>query len=294
MKSISTLVSDIYKVLEEGKARIDTLKLAKMISLRLEETKSGGDVLRMSKLGEKCERKLWFGQNKPEAAEPLPGHTLLKFLIGDIHEEVVLSLAEAAGHKVEARQDTVELHGVTGHLDAVIDGVLVDVKSANSRGMHKFKDHKLDSDDPFGYMDQLGAYSEASKEDERVQVKGEVAFLASDKELGHLVIDKYKKPEKDWLKHITRLRGILAEKEPPKRAYMPEPDGSSGNQKIPMQCSYCVYKTECYKNANNGRGLRKFLYSSGPRWLTHVEREPKEGLEVPNEQAVSTEASKSS
>lgn len=287
MRAINTLVADIYTVLEKGTAKIDAIKLANMIKARLEENKSSTtDVLRMSKLGEKCARKLWTAANKPETAERLPGHTLLKFLIGDIHEEVVLSLAEASGHKVEARQETVTLNGVTGHLDAVIDGVLVDVKSANSRGMHKFKDHKLESDDPFGYMDQLGAYAEASKDDPRVQVKGEVAFLASDKELGHLVLDKYKKPEKDWLKVITRLRGILAEKDPPKRHYMAQPDGSSGNMKLPMECTYCQYKTECWKNANNGRGLRKFLYSSGPRWLTHVEREPREGLEVPNVQGM--------
>lgn len=286
MKSINTLIKDIYGVLERGEVRIDSDKLSKTIANRLSENKSGGDVLRMSKLGEKCERKLWLAKNRPEAAEHLPGHTLLKFLIGDIHEEVVLSLAEASGHKVEARQETVDLHGVKGHLDAIIDGVIVDVKSANARGMVKFEKHKLESDDPFGYMDQLGAYSESTKDDARVQVKGEVAFLASDKELGHLVLDKYKKPEKDWLKHISRLRGILAEKEPPKRHYMAQPDGASGNMKLPMECTYCQYKNECWKNANEGKGLRKFLYSNGPRWLTYVAREPKEGLEVPNVQGM--------
>lgn len=275
MKSISTLVSDIYKLLEDNKAVIDADRLAKVIAARLAQS-GKSDVLRMSKLGEKCERKLWYQANMPEVAEKLPGHTLLKFLIGDIHEEIILSLAEAAGHDVKGRQDEVSIDGVLGHRDAIIDGVLVDVKSANSRGMEKFRTHSVVEDDPFGYHDQLQAYLAASQDD--VQVKGEAAFLASDKELGHLVLDKYKKKDIDWKAKIQRLRAILAEKNPPKRAYDVVPEGKSGNLKIPMECSYCQFKNECYKNSNGGKGLRKFFYSKGPVWFTHIEKEPRDNV----------------
>lgn len=269
-KNISTLVQDIYKLLESGNFKLDTDKLAKMMSTRLSE-KQSGDALRMSSLGEKCERKLWYRQWMPEKAEPLPGPTRLKFAIGDLIEEVTLSLAEQAGHDVKGRQDTLALHGVPGHRDAIIDGVLVDVKSANSRGMDKFKNHALDADDPFGYLDQLDAYLAASPD---TTVKGEAAFLAVDKELGHMVLDRYPKRAKPWKEIIERLRAMMASPEPPKRGYMPKPEGKSGNMVIPMQCSYCQFKLECYKDTNGKRGLRSFLYASGPKFFTHVEKEP--------------------
>ena len=284
MKNISTLVKDIYALIEAGKAKIDGSRLGDMISKRLEFSK-GGDVLRMSTLGEKCVRKLWFRQNKPETAEPFEGPTLLKFINGDILEETVLSLAEQAGHDVQGRQDELHLYGVRGHRDAIIDGVLVDVKSANSRSILKFSNHRLMYDDPFGYIDQLDAYLAGSQDDPALKVRGEAAFLAVDKELGHLYLDTYKMPKKPWEAIIAGLRDVICGSVPPPRAYHPIADGKSGNMKIPMECSYCQFKTECYKDSNNGKGLRKFIYSTGPRWLTKVVREPntneqKEGQEL--------------
>jgi hypothetical protein len=44
-----------------------------------------------------------------------------------------------------------------GHQDAIIDGVLVDCKSASGVGFDKFKYNKLAEDDPFGYVAQLSA-----------------------------------------------------------------------------------------------------------------------------------------
>jgi hypothetical protein len=45
--------------------------------------------------------------------------------------------------------------------------------------------------------------------------------------------------------------------------------------KLGINCSYCPFKEDCWKDANGGMGLRKFIYYNGPVWLTHVEREPK-------------------
>lgn len=278
MASISTLVKDIYALVESGMAQLNSQRLGELISKRLEANK-GGDALRMSTLGEKCVRKIWYRQWKPESAEPHEGPTLLKFLNGDILEETVLSLAEQAGHEVSGRQDELLLYGVRGHRDAIIDGVLVDVKSANSRSIYKFANHRLESDDPFGYIDQLDAYLASSQDDPALKVRGEAAFLAVDKELGHLYLDTYKMPKKPWEEIIANIRMVLASTLPPPRAYSPVPDGKSGNLKIPMQCSYCQFKTECYKEANGGKGLRKFIYSTGPRWLAKVVKEPR-----PNEE----------
>lgn len=279
MKNISTLVQDMYQVLEGGKVEIDAAKLAEAIRCRLAEDKGPGE-LRMSNLGTPCDRKLWYTVNDSSKAERLPGPAVLKFLIGDVTEEIVLSVAEQSGHTVEGRQDTLHLHDLKGHRDAVIDGVTVDVKSASSFAFAKFEEGLTPEKDAFGYLDQLNLYREAGKDDPVVKVKGEAAFLAVDKTLGKLVLDRHKSNGKDYAKLIQEKRGMLAEEAPPKRAYMPEPDGKSGNMKLGVACSYCPFKKECWKAANGGEGLRTFAYSTGPRFLTAVNREPKEGLEV--------------
>lgn len=228
----------------------------------------------MSSAGEKCIRKLWFRQNQPASADTLSGPTRLKFLIGDIHGLVIPQLAEQAGHKVEALEEKVEYEGVIGHVDAIIDGTIVDVKSANSRSMEKFRKHTLERDDPFGYVDQISLYAEALKGDSRVRDPSRVAFIAADKELGHIVLDTYEPRKRDWKAVIQGIKDALKKPEPPDRAYGDEADGASGNRGLCVQCRYCEYKRHCWSDANGGRGLRQFLYAAGPKWLTKVVRTP--------------------
>ncbi len=271
MPSIDTLVQDIYKTLESGAFEIDADKLAKMIAARFAEDKRSGS-LRMSNLGSPCKKKLWYTVNKPELAEPLTAPTLIKFLIGDIIEEVILTLAEATTHEVTGRQDQLEIGGVKGHRDAIIDGMLVDVKSANSRSFGKFKYHKLHDEDPFGYLTQLALYHRASNDK---KIHGEAAFLAVDKELGHVVLDRYAQDEHfNWDAFVERQKEMVQRSDPPARSYDPVPDGKSGNMVIPMECKYCPFKAPCYQDTNNGRGLRMVVFAKGPCWFTKVVREP--------------------
>ncbi len=270
-KNIDTLVKDIYSTLESGAFEIDADKLAAMIKARFSEDKRGGS-LRMSNLGTPCKKKLWYTVNKPELAEPLTAPTLIKFLLGDIIEEVALTLAEAAGHEVEGRQTKLEIGGVKGHRDALIDGMLVDVKSANSRSFGKFRYHKLRDEDPFAYLTQLALYYKASKDK---KIHGEAAFLAVDKELGHIVLDKYAQDERyDWDAFVERQKDMVQQKDPPARSYSPKPDGKSGNMVIPMECRYCPFKTPCWQETNGGKGLQMVVFSNGPRWFTKVVRTP--------------------
>src|SRR5690606_20206525 len=97
---------------------------------------------------------------KPNEGEKINGPALLKFLYGHIVEELVFPLLEKAGFNVQKRQQTVGIQVrdgtiVEGHIDAIVDGTITDIKSANSRGFDKFKYHKLEYNDPFGYLDQL-------------------------------------------------------------------------------------------------------------------------------------------
>jgi len=234
------------------------------------EVKKGEDVLRFSALGKK-DRQLWYAANKPEVAEKMHGKQNFKFLYGDVLEVLLLFLAKEAGHTVEDCQKGVEEDGVKGSIDARIDGVLVDVKSASSYSFEKFKSGGYLFDDPFGYVSQLSGYANALGVDR-------AGFLVADKVHGDICFVEF---DKEYIEgnppgpRIDHLRKIIKSEEPPPRCYPAEPEGKSGNMKLGIGCSYCAYKDDCWSDANDGCGLRKFFYSRGPVWLTEVKREPK-------------------
>lgn len=274
-KTIDTLVEDIYalfshETLEFNSERVGQFgqRLGEHITNRIRETQKQ-PVLRLSNIGTECTRKLWYSINKPDTAEPLSKQTRFKFLFGDILEELLLFLAEEAGHSVEGRQTTLTINGVEGHRDAIIDGRLVDVKSASTMSYRKFESNGLRGNDPFNYLDQLGSYLAASANDPLLLEKDVASFLVVDKTLGNICLDTYPKTDVDYHKKVDDLREMLKQPEPPAQAYLPVPDGKSGNMKLGTQCSYCSFKHECFPK------LRTFLYASGPTFLTHVERTPK-------------------
>jgi len=90
--------------------------------------------------------------------------------------------AAISGHKVTDQQKEVEVEGVIGHQDSMIDGILVDCKSASTASFQKFKNNNLLEDDPFGYIAQISAYAEANGVDE-------AAFLAIDKSTGENMLN---------------------------------------------------------------------------------------------------------
>jgi hypothetical protein len=274
LASINTLVSDIYRLLEEGTEE-DTYEACLMFGQRLAnlmherlKPKEEKRTLRMSNIG-KPDRMLWYECNPYVKKEEFNGPTYLKFLYGDVIEEVVLLLAEVSGHTVEDRQREVTVNGIVGHIDAVIDGVLVDVKSASPYSFKKFKDGTLKQDDPFAYITQLSGYLQGTKMDDG-------AYVAVDKQNGYITVMSLEDTDRvDINDRVEYIKEVVTAKDPPPRCFSPEPMGKSGNLKLPVGCSYCPFKLECWKDV----GLRKFIYSTGPVWMTHVEKEP-EVLEV--------------
>lgn len=271
MKQLHELPEDIYKLLEAGKLTQEGIQrfceeLRATLLSRFTEEK-GEPALRMSNLGEPCERKLYWKINNPDEGEQLTGKTLFKFLYGDVLELLVLFLAEEAGHTVEGRQDELVLEGVKGHRDAIVDGVLCDVKSASGFGFTKFQTHALEKDDPFGYLVQLGSYLKASQTDPRLKTKGQAAFIAVNKVDGDICVDVYS-PPMVGAKVVLDKQNMLAADQPPGRSFSDVPDGASGNRKLGVNCSYCQFNQKCWP------GLRKFSYSNGPRFLTKVARLP--------------------
>ena len=189
-----------------------------------------------------------------------------------LFEELLLFLTRMAGHSVTDEQKKCEVEGIQGSMDCRIDGVVTDVKSTSSYGFKKFKDSSLAFDDPFGYIDQIKAYSHS---------EGETKFgwLAMDKQNGHLTFLQYdlentQAPvyevlKEDIAERIRHVKEMVTSKEVPDYCYETVPDGKSGNMKLAIGCSYCQFKKTCYPE------LRTFLYSTGPRFLTEVKNEPK-------------------
>jgi len=224
--------------------------------------------LRMSNIGRPA-RQLWYEQNMPtESSGPTPS-TQIKFLYGHILEEILLMLVRAAGHKVTDEQKEVDVRGIKGHIDCKIDGEVVDVKTASKIAFNKFREGRLREDDPFGYMSQLAGYEEAEK-------SSEGGFLVINKESGELCLYRPEELDKPSItSQIQHTRKALKLATPPARCYESVPEGKKGNMKLNRNCNYCPYKFECYKDANNGQGLRTFKYANGPAYFTHVEVAPR-------------------
>ncbi len=277
-KKIETLVKDIDKLFTQthkGKGTIlhedvlskfgagVALAVQRTLTARREEGRKPNTIY-MSEVGQPCMRKTWYGYHKPELAESLQGHSQFKFLYGDLIEETALTLAQAAGHKVERRQERVEYtvngYTVAGRIDAVIDGVLVDVKSASPYAYKKFEEGLTDANDSFGYRAQLSGYNGVSLPAFKQQ-----GFFAIDKQNGHM--GYFPSKWEATTSHATLLTVALGRPKEPMRHYKLVPEGKSGNMKLCMECSYCPFKQECWKDANHGEGLKAYAYSYGPVFL---------------------------
>lgn len=275
-KTIDTLIEDIHDVLLNGVEELSdkdveefSNSVAQIVSRRLLAKREQRRTLRMSNVGSPCERKLWYEINLEEGLEELTPDAILKFLYGDLIEALLIFLTKVSGHKVEGEQSEMDLHGIKGHRDVVIDGHLVDVKSASSFSFKKFKEGRLKEDDPFGYIPQILSYLESSQDDPVVVEKDKAAFFVADKTLGHLCLDWHdRKSDWDWKEILEYKKGVVNGDEVPERSFEPEPFGKSGNFKLGTFCSYCSAKNVCYPE------LRTFLYSTGPVFMTKVTREP--------------------
>ncbi|GAG19460.1 unnamed protein product, partial [marine sediment metagenome] len=172
------------------------------------------------------------------------------------------------------------LNGITGHRDCIIDGMLVDVKSASPFSFAKFKGGLQYKDDAFGYLTQLGSYLLASQEDDRLTCKDRAAFLVMDKVSGQLHLDYHTFTQEDFydLEETVNSRiQILSDPSTvPTKGFHPidqnKPNAKgwvNGNKKLGVNCSYCPFKQHCWPE------MRTFLYSNKPVFLTTVVKEPK-------------------
>jgi hypothetical protein len=274
MPNIHQLIPDIYKLIQRKDGWFTnelSENFATEVARRLQEKFNAPERtprLRLSKMGPVCPCALWHSIHHPEMAEALPPWAEIKFSYGHILEALVITLAKAAGHEVTGEQDELIVDGIVGHRDCVIDGCLLDVKSASSRSFDKIKSGQLEMDDPFGYLDQLDGYLVASRGDALVSEKHKGYILAIDKQLGKMCLYEHPVRETHIRARIASHKQTVSVAEAPTCKCGTVADGKSGNVKLDTKASYSAYKYACFPK------LRTFLYASGPVYLTHVERKP--------------------
>jgi hypothetical protein len=220
----------------------------------------------MSSIG-KPARQLWYDKHSPKDRKDEDTGLNLKFLYGHIIEHLVLYLAELAGHKIKDQQRKVEVSGVSGHIDSIIDGEVCDVKSASPFSFKKFQSGEIVGDDPFGYHAQLAAYEEGCD----TKAGG---FLVVDKSSGDICFYKPDDMAKPNVKSLIKnLRESLEKDTPPEKCYEFKTE-KNGNKTLATGCMFCPHKWECHSDANGGKGLRVFKYSNKNVMLAEVVKEP--------------------
>lgn len=278
LKSIVTLVTDIHSLIkskEEGWFDANLSRsLSEDLALRLSGQfgqKARTPTLRMSAMGPRCPKALWYSIHHPELAEPLQPWAEIKFAFGHVVEALAVTLAKAAGHEVTGEQDELKLDGIVGHRDCVIDGCIVDVKSASSISFNSFKSGEIKNRDSFGYLDQLDGYVIASRKDPLVKFKDVGYLLVIDKQLGHMTLFKHEvtdERERTLRERIANYTRIVSLGDPPYCECKIIPVGASGNLGLDFKAGYSAFKHCCHPH------LRTFLYASGPVFLTKVTRKP--------------------
>lgn len=275
-KTIDTLVNDMENVIlglggwDNAITEYLAESIAKVAENRFSKPQEPRGYLSLSAVGDPCERSLWYKVNMADKGEPLGAEALGTFFYGDLLEAFIIAVVKAAGHTVEGEQERLDVHGVKGHRDLIIDGMTVDVKSASSYGFQKFADHNLREDDPFGYISQLSSYVYAGKDDPKVTDKNRGAFLAVKKDRFKLALDIYDFTEelKTKEQEIEHKKAVVAGDIPEERLPPVPQSKTSPNLKLDTKCGYCQFRKLCWPEA------RTFIYSSGPVFLAEVVKEP--------------------
>ncbi len=272
-KTVDTLVVDIEKLftqiskgkeLKLPKKKVDKLMVGLEGALRGWATpRAQSSGLRMSNVG-RPNRQLWYDIKADATQEEISPAVMFRFLYGHVVEELLLFFVDLAGHKVEMQQAEVDVCGLKGHIDSIIDGVVIDVKTASDFSFKKFKDGRLSESDPFGYLAQLAGYEHGLKR----QGGG---FLVANKSTGELCLFKPNDLELPNIENrIATVRAELEKNTPPTTRCHPIIDkGKGGNRGLHNSCKWCSHKVACNPKA------RVFRYSSGDEFLTKIVSKPR-------------------
>ena len=248
MKSINTVVQDVYDVMKSKDYSGDLDAIAMQAGREVEEAlkdafkpREENRHLRMSGIG-RCERAQWYNF-KGYKQEDIKGEVHLTFLQGHILEAVLVALLKLSGHTVSDQQKKHTVEGINGSQDCTIDGELVDIKTASAWSWdNKFKEDGIDGD-AFGYIKQLSAYGKTDK-------RKEGYFLAFNKNKSTLKLCK-QELEQDIDTFIVDLKSKMESDTPPMRlAGATTWNKAKTQEKLCMTCAFCGFKEDCYGKGN--------------------------------------------
>jgi len=74
---------------------------------------------------------------------------------------------------------------------------------------------------------------------------------------------------------IVLIKEALAKDTQPERCYKPIPMGEKGNLVLGTECCYCPFNKECWKDANDGKGIRTFKYWKKPELFVKIVELPR-------------------
>mgnify|MGYP006426939017 CR=1 FL=1 len=230
--------------------------------------------LYLSQIG-KDDHLLYFNY-KGWPQEEMGSDIKLRLMYGDIIEELLLWLAEMAGHEVTEKQWLVTVDDVRGRKDCRIDGVNIDVKSMSRYTFAQAeKGTFFDTAMGMAYIHQLSSYlygEQMAESDSREPDENVGGFFAFDKDTGKMHLDLFNKEDLpnpyDRVKHLKSLFKKDTPPPPPKEGYIVE---ENGNIKIPDAYMFNPFKWEIW-----GDELRCFVRSNGRlEYYIHVEKTPR-------------------
>jgi hypothetical protein len=134
------------------------------------------DALRMSSIGHKCDRALWYALRWAHHQKPIDGRIVRIFDNGHARESAIVQYLKDAGFMVVDRdpatrqQFEVVLAGgaLVGHFDGIITGIpespvnphLLEIKTMNAKRFKEFRAKGIQASDP-SYWVQANAYAYA-------------------------------------------------------------------------------------------------------------------------------------
>ena len=139
---------------------LDTFKKELLTSFdkQFVEQREDSNILRVSSLGKPVVVQALKLLGYSDSQE-LDNHTRHIFYTGDFNEAYILLQAQAYGFDVLMKQHEVNMMGVKGHIDAVLNTskgkALVEVKTMSQYNIMKFR---KEANDDYGYATQLAVY----------------------------------------------------------------------------------------------------------------------------------------
>ena len=110
------------------------------------------------------------------------------------------------------------------------------------------------------------------------------SFVVINKENGEIANVLLEQQDIPDIHHkIEQARIVIEQDFPPEEKCYPEQKyGKSGNIVIHKLCTFCDFKERCWSECNEGKGLIKHTYASGPVYFSKLMKEPRKKFQSDN------------